>query len=79
MLVTAVESITLSVVAYDEAREVLRLQFRSGAIYEYSDVPAGVHAALLNAPSRGGYFNQSIRGRFRYRAIPGGRKMAGAR
>jgi KTSC domain len=78
MLVTAVESTTLSVVAYDEAREVLRLQFRSGAIYEYSGVPGAVHAALLKAPSKGEYFNQSIRGCFPYRAISSGRKMAGA-
>ncbi len=79
MLVAAVESTTLSAVGYDESEEVLWLQFCSGATYEYSDVPVAVHAALLNASSKGGYFNQAIRGRFPYRSIPSDWKMAEAR
>jgi len=72
MRVAAVESTTLATVAYDEARELLQLKFCSGAVYEYFAVPAVVHQALLDAPSRGRYFNDSIRGRFRYREVPGG-------
>jgi hypothetical protein len=66
MNITAVESTTLATVAYDEAREVLRLEFRSRAIYEYFGVPAAVHEGLLGAPFRGSFFNQAIRGRFPY-------------
>ena len=40
MNVTAVESTTLATVAYDEARELLRLEFRSQAIYQCVGVPA---------------------------------------
>ena len=79
MLVTAVESTTLSAVAYDEFKEMLRLQFCSGARYEYVDVPAAVHASLLSASSKGRYFNQVIRGRYAYRSIPGDWTMVGAR
>jgi hypothetical protein len=61
-----VESTTLATVAYDEVRELLRLEFRSRAIYQYSGVPAAVHEALLQAPSMGSYFNRVIRGRFAY-------------
>lgn len=57
MNVTAVESTTLATVAYDEARELLRLEFRSQAIYQYWGVPALVHQALLSSPSKGIYFN----------------------
>jgi hypothetical protein len=53
MNVTAVESATLATVAYDDARELLQLEFRSRAIYQYFGVPAAVHAALLCAPSNG--------------------------
>ena len=53
MKVTSVESTTLATVVYDEAREILCLEFRSGAIYEYFGVPASVHEALLCAPSKG--------------------------
>ena len=66
MPVTAVESTTLATVAYDEARNLLQLEFRSRAIYQYFGVPAAVHQALLGAPSKGSYFNQFIRGRFPY-------------
>ena len=66
MRVTTVESSTLATVVYDEARELLRLEFCSGAVYVYFGVSAAVHQALLGAPSKGRYFNQTIRGRFLY-------------
>jgi len=70
MRVATVESSTLAVVAYDEARELLQLQFLSRAIYQYLNVPAAVHQALLDAPSKGRYFNDAIRSRFPYRLVP---------
>jgi hypothetical protein len=69
VLVTTVESSTLATVAYDEGRELLQLGFCSRAVYQYLGVPATVYQALLGAPSKGGYFNRAIRGRFRYRPI----------
>ena len=61
-----VESTTLLSLAYDEAGELLQLEFRSGSIYQYFGVPATVHEGLLMAPSKGSYFNKAIRGRFPY-------------
>ena len=70
MRVTAVDSTTLSTVVYDEAHGLLRLEFRcSRAVYQYFSVPATVHQALLSAPSKGGYFNRFIRGRFLYALV----------
>jgi hypothetical protein len=66
MNVTAVESTTLATVGYDDAKEMLQLEFRSRAIYHYFGVPAAVHAALRRAPSAGSYFNRVIRGCFPY-------------
>jgi len=65
----AVESTTLLKVSYDDARELLQLEFCSRAIYQYFGVPAAIHQSLLNASSKGCYFNQAIRGRFPYRRI----------
>ena len=70
MVVVAVESSTIASVGYDHSQELLQLEFCSRAIYHYFGVPAAVHAALLEAPSKGRYFNQTIRGRFRYRLVP---------
>jgi len=69
MNVIAVESTTLATVAYDEARDLLQLEFRSQAIYQYLGVPPIVHQALLGAASKGRYFNQAIRGRFPYKRV----------
>jgi hypothetical protein len=66
MHVTAVVSTTLATVAYDKARGLLQLEFRSRAIYQYFGVATAVHQALLGAPSKGSYFNRFIHGRFPY-------------
>ena len=66
MHVAAVESTALATVVYDDGRQVLQLQFCSGAVYQYFGVPAAVHQALLSAPSKGSYFNEAIRGCFRH-------------
>jgi hypothetical protein len=86
MLIVAVESTTLATVGYDDARELLQLEFCSRAVYHYFGVPAAVHAALLSAASKGGFFNRAIRGHFPYRLAsfvhsdaPDGRTSAGCR
>lgn len=78
MHTTTVESTTLATVTYDEASELMQLEFRSRVIYQYFGVPAAVHAALLDAPSKGSYFNRVIRGGFRYcRLSDGDRRASG--
>ena len=69
MQVIAVASTALATVGYDEARELLQVEFGGRAIYHYFGVPAAVHQGLLAAPSKGCYFNQAIRGRFPFRLI----------
>jgi hypothetical protein len=69
LVVVAVESSTIASVGYDLTEGLLQLEFCSRAIYHYFGVPAGVHEALLKAPSKGSYFNRAIRGRFPYRLI----------
>lgn len=75
MLINVVESTTLATVAYDEALELLQLEFCSRAIYHYFDVPVAVHAALLLAESKGSYFNRVIRGGFRYSRVSDGNRQ----
>ena len=71
MRVTAVDSTTLVTVSYDDARELLQLEFCSRAVYQYYSVPSAVHQSLLDASSKGRYFNEAIRGHFPYRLISG--------
>jgi hypothetical protein len=67
MTVTAVESTTLVSIAYDSVSAVLRLEFRSRAVYCYFGVPPEFCQSLMAAESKGSYFNRNIRGRFPYR------------
>ena len=69
MRIATVESATLATVGYDEAQELLQLEFGSRAVYLYFGVPAAVYEALLGAPSKGRYFNGTIRGCYPYRQI----------
>ncbi|GAA2135533.1 KTSC domain-containing protein [Kitasatospora kazusensis] len=67
VLRTPVESSCLRSVGYDEAARELEVEFTSGAVYRYFDVPVSVRDGLMGAPSHGRYFCRDIRGHFRYR------------
>lgn len=64
-----VESSVLDFVRYDERARVLELTFDSGRVYHYLDVPEPIKDGLLEAPSKGIYFNDHIRGQYTYRRI----------
>ena len=61
-----VESEALRGVGYDAIRRVLEIEFHSGEVYRYFDVPGSVHAGLMGAESHGEYFSQHVRDRFEY-------------
>ncbi len=61
-----VDSSTLHDVAYDSERRRLVLTFVSGSVYEYADVPAKIARDLLEAESKGRYFNAHIRDQYRF-------------
>ena len=69
MRVVTVESTTLATVGYDASLKLLQLEFCSRSVHHYFGVPVTVYQALLDAPSKGGYFNEIIRGRYTYRQM----------
>ena len=64
-----VDSTTLGSAGHDAPSAVLELQFRNGAVYQYFLVPPRVYRDLLEARSKGVYFNQNIRGRYPYQPV----------
>ena len=58
------ESTSLASAGYDATARLLEIEFRSGAIYRYREVPATVFAEMMKAESKGRYFAQRIRGKF---------------
>ena len=64
MTITAVDSTSLRTVGYDAERQLLQVEFHNRSIYQYFEVPATVYRELMQAPSKGAYFNRSIRPSF---------------
>lgn len=56
-----VDSSLIHSIAYDEETRVLEVQFQDSGTYRYHDVEPQVVEELLNAESRGRYFNDHIR------------------
>ncbi|MDY7015514.1 MAG: lysine--tRNA ligase [Cyanobacteriota bacterium] len=51
-------------VDYDEGKEVLRVQFDRGGVYQYNDVPQTVYKEMKESGSVGQYFNTHIRDKY---------------
>lgn len=64
-----VDSTTLASVGYDAGTQLLELEFTSGRVYRYFDVPSETYDLLMAAASKGQFFNASIRDRYRYEAL----------
>jgi hypothetical protein len=60
------ESTLLAWARYDPRRRFLDVEFRTGELYRYFDVPSLCFQALLLAESKGRYFNSNIRNQFPY-------------
>ena len=69
MKTTTVDSKSLRTVGYDAERRLLQVQFQNRSIYQYFEVPAAVYQDLMLAPSKGAYFNRSIRPRFDFALV----------
>jgi lysyl-tRNA synthetase class 2 len=69
MKIIAVDSTSLRAVGYDAERQLLQIEFQNRSIYQYFEVPATVYQELMQAPSKGAYFNQSIRPRFAFALV----------
>ena len=49
---------------YDSEKKVLRIEFGSGSVYHYHDVPESIYKEMKDAPSVGQFFNTKIRDQF---------------
>lgn len=69
MILQQVSSNNLRAVGYDPDTRTLVVEFRSGGTYEFYDVDVNVYEALMSAGSHGQFFQQEVRGRYRYARI----------
>ena len=59
-----VSSSAISSVEYDQGSSTLELEFKSGSVYAYQDVPPDVYRELLEADSMGRFVSSNIKGRY---------------
>ncbi len=59
-------------VSYDEGSRRLVITFRSGAVYEYTDVPRDVYVGISAAPAKGVYFSTYVKDRYSFRVTTSG-------
>lgn len=63
---TPVDSSNISSIGYDEDSNTLEIEFHSGAVYQYFDIPLNVFQGIMGPGSKGQYFAQHIKGYYRY-------------
>jgi len=64
-----VKSSDLTHVEYDGGASTLRIWFHSGGSYEYYGVPESAHNGLMDAASKGKYFHQHIKDKYKYKKL----------
>ncbi len=61
-----VSSSNLRAVGYDAINLFLDIKFHEGHVYRYFNVPLNIYNGLMSAVSHGKYFDQYIKGFFRF-------------
>ena len=57
----AVTSSAIASIGYDESSCTLEIEFRTGTVYQYENVPENVYQGLVAASSKGLYFDLHVR------------------
>lgn len=65
----SVRSSNLKSVGYDSETSTLEIQFHSGGIYQYFNVPIQRYEALMGASSKGRYFDTYIKDKYRFKKL----------
>lgn len=69
MVRTPVSSSNLRSVGYDAGRCVLEVEFHDRHVYEYSGVTESAFSALMRSWSKGSYFHEFIKDRYKCRRL----------
>lgn len=64
-----VQSSNIRSIGYNPESAILEVEFTSGDIYQYFDMPDHLHQQFLNASSHGQFLNDYIRYNYRYQKI----------
>lgn len=60
-----VNSSQISYIGYDEETKELFITFKNGSTYKYEDVPEDIYKILLSSPTKGKYFADNIKDKYK--------------
>jgi len=66
---TPVNSSNIKSIGYDKISSVLEVEFTSGDVYQYFNVPEFLYQQFLQASSHGQFLNDHIRYNYRYQKV----------
>jgi hypothetical protein len=61
---TPVSSSNIGAIGYEAETQILEIEFINGRVYQYSGVSIDEYEAMMNADSKGKYFNANIKNRY---------------
>jgi hypothetical protein len=64
-----VASSNIASIGYDSPSQTLEIQFHSGAVYQYYNVPQTIYDALMASGSKGQFLNSQIKDRFPFARV----------
>jgi len=64
-----VASSNIASIGYAPDSETLEIEFTSGSIYQYFNIPSGLHGQLMDAPSKGQFLNAYIKNGYPYSRV----------
>lgn len=56
--------------SYNRENKTMDVKFKTGAIYQYKDVPSEVWEAYCDSESVGKFLNSQIKGKYEYTKLP---------
>ncbi len=65
----SVSSSNIRSIGYDQQLNTLEVEFISGDVYQYFNVPEHLYRQFLHASSHGQFLNDNIRYNYRYQKI----------
>ena len=69
MINNMVLSTEIEWIGYEHKRNMLQVEFLTGSIYQYDQVPERVYQSFLQATSHGNFFESHIKGSYACRRV----------
>lgn len=66
---TPVSSTNIHSVGYDPQSATLEVEFTSGGVFQYFNVPERLHQGLMKAESKGEFLKNNIKYGYRYQKV----------